>query len=112
MLQSAARRSSRGRSGAAPETRKGTWHTRKRLDGLRLLGGTDWRVGRRTLLLHPVGGRKPVARGLKEPDHESGGWAESPMQRSLQKPERTALRVRTTEQWSGARSQDRAPLSF
>ena len=65
ILPSAARRSSRGRPGAAPANRKGSWHTRKRLDGLRLVGGTDWRVGRRTLLLHPVGGRKPVARGQR-----------------------------------------------
>jgi len=112
ILPSAARRSSRGRPGAAPANRKGSWHMRKRLDGLRLVGGTDWRVGRRTLLLHHVGGRKPVARGPKEPDDESGDRARNPRQWSLQKPERTILRVRTTEQWSGARSQDRAPLSF
>src|SRR4051794_41805408 len=85
---------------------------RKRLDGLRLVGGTDWRVGRRTLLLHHVGGRKPVARGPKEPDHVSGDRARNPRQWSLQKPERTILRARTTEQWGGARSKGRAPLSF
>jgi hypothetical protein len=78
--------------------RKGSRTTWKRLDGLRLVGGTDWRVGRRTLLLHHVGGRKPAARGPKEPDHESGGRARNPRQRSLQKPERTILRRRTTEQ--------------
>jgi len=92
IVTSAARRSSRGRPGAAPADRKASWHTRKRLDGLRLVGGTDWRVGRRTLLLHHVGGRKPAARGPKEPDHESGGRARNPRQRSLQKPERTILR--------------------
>src|SRR4051812_26826522 len=110
ILLSAARRSSRGRPGAAPANRKGSWHTRKRLDGLRLVGGTDWRVGRRTLLLHHVGGRKPVARGPKEPDQESGDRARNPRQWSLQKPERTILRARTTEQWGGARRKPGAAL--
>jgi hypothetical protein len=109
ILPSAARRSSRGRPGAAPANRKGSWHTRKRLDGLRLVGGTDWRVGRRTLPLHHVGGRKPVARGPKEPDDESGDRA-SPEAVVSPEARKNDPSRRTTEQWSGARRKPGAAL--